>query len=153
MAALARTSVGRSRRAGRKRGVTTSQQQRVPFPEENVQLLEQIQDHLAGRAGASGLDEAQQVCGYPTPATSTRWWSRTATMRPMPRLALSRASSPAWRCDLPAGRRPPRSGALQLGTGPPDGEPLVIGFDVVERDRNGQLVVVLGFPDRVPAAT
>lgn len=36
--------------------------------------------------------------------------------------------------------------------GPPDGEPLVIGFDVVERDRNGQLALVLGFLDKVPTA-
>ncbi len=36
--------------------------------------------------------------------------------------------------------------------GPPNGEPLVIGFDVVERDRNGQLALVLGFLDKVPAA-
>lgn len=35
---------------------------------------------------------------------------------------------------------------------PPDGEPLVIGFDVVERDRNGQLALVLGFLDKVPTA-
>ncbi len=36
--------------------------------------------------------------------------------------------------------------------GPADGEPLVVGFDVVERDRNGQLTLVLGFLDKVPAA-
>lgn len=36
--------------------------------------------------------------------------------------------------------------------GPAGGEPLVVGFDVVERDRNGQLTLVLGFLDRVPAA-
>jgi hypothetical protein len=36
--------------------------------------------------------------------------------------------------------------------GPADGEPLVVGFDVAVRDENGQLSMVLGFLDRVPAA-
>jgi hypothetical protein len=35
--------------------------------------------------------------------------------------------------------------------GPADGEPLVVGFDVAVRDGNGQLSMVLGFLDRVPA--
>lgn len=35
--------------------------------------------------------------------------------------------------------------------GPADGEPLVVGFDVIERDADGRITRVLGFLDRVPA--
>ena len=34
---------------------------------------------------------------------------------------------------------------------PPDGEPLVVGFDVAVTDDDGRLQTVLGFLDRVPA--
>lgn len=36
--------------------------------------------------------------------------------------------------------------------GLPGGEPLIVGFDMVERDHNGQLALVLGFLDEVPTA-
>lgn len=35
--------------------------------------------------------------------------------------------------------------------GPAGGEGLVVGFDVVERNRAGQLTQVLGFLDKIPA--
>lgn len=35
--------------------------------------------------------------------------------------------------------------------GPADGEPLVLGFDVVRLDRDGRIETVLGFLDKVPA--
>ncbi|MBO3737087.1 nuclear transport factor 2 family protein [Actinoplanes flavus] len=34
--------------------------------------------------------------------------------------------------------------------GRPGGEPLVVGFDVAERDADGRIVQVLGFIDRAP---
>ncbi|MGO4203931.1 nuclear transport factor 2 family protein [Rhodococcus sp. TAF43] len=36
--------------------------------------------------------------------------------------------------------------------GPVDGEALVVGFDVLERDHNGRIRLVLGFLDKVPTA-
>ena len=36
--------------------------------------------------------------------------------------------------------------------GPAGAEPVVIGFDVVERDADGRIATVLGFLDRAPAA-
>jgi SnoaL-like domain len=36
--------------------------------------------------------------------------------------------------------------------GPDGAEPLVIGFDVAQRDADGRLALVLGFLDQVPAA-
>ena len=39
--------------------VTARQQQRVAVARRHVEMLGQVQDHLAGRPGAAGLDEAQ----------------------------------------------------------------------------------------------
>ncbi len=36
--------------------------------------------------------------------------------------------------------------------GPPSGDAVAVGFDVVERDADGRIALVLGFLDRVPAA-
>jgi SnoaL-like domain len=36
--------------------------------------------------------------------------------------------------------------------GPHGGEPVVVGFDVTQRDADGRLALVLGFLDKVPAA-
>ena len=40
-------------------GVAARQQQRVAVAERDVEVFGQSQDHVAGRPGASGLDEAQ----------------------------------------------------------------------------------------------
>ncbi|WP_018635912.1 nuclear transport factor 2 family protein [Parafrankia elaeagni] len=37
------------------------------------------------------------------------------------------------------------------GLGPAGAEPLVVGFDVIERGTDGRIVKVLGFLDKVPA--
>ena len=44
----------------------------------------------------------------------------------------------------------PHRQAFAWGLGPRDGEPLVIGFDVAVTAGNGQIVLVLGFLDKVP---
>jgi len=36
--------------------------------------------------------------------------------------------------------------------GPAGADPVVIGFDVAQRDADGRLALVLGFLDKVPAA-
>jgi hypothetical protein len=41
------------------RGVAAGQQQRVAVAEGDVEVFGQAEDHLAGRPGAAGLDEAQ----------------------------------------------------------------------------------------------
>ena len=40
-------------------GEAAGQQQRVPVPQRDLEVLAEPQDHLAGRPGAPGLDEAQ----------------------------------------------------------------------------------------------
>ncbi len=39
---------------------------------------------------------------------------------------------------------------FQWGLGPAGAEPLIVGFDVIERDSDGRLTQVLGFLDKVP---
>jgi hypothetical protein len=43
------------------RGVAARQQQRVAVAEGDVEVFGQAQDHVAGRAGAAGLDEAEMA--------------------------------------------------------------------------------------------
>ena len=129
-------------------------------------MFGQAQDHVAGRAGAPGLDEAQMP-------------ARDVGRDGQVQLAEPAALAPP--AEQVSGVRGPDAIAGLIGAaqqqfpgleftlggpadanhnqarftwhlGPSGGEPIVIGFDVMVLDDDGRIRSVHGFLDRVPAA-
>jgi len=97
-------------------------------------VLGQLQDHLAGRPGAAGLDVRGRDQFDAVIA---------AVQQQFPGLVFSLGGP------VDANHAQAR---FSWHLGPAGGEPLVIGFDVAVLDSAGQIRAVYGFLDRVPAA-
>ena len=120
---------------------------RLMKEKRHVEVLGQVQDHVAGRPGAAGLDEAQ-VPGGDARGDSQVELAEVAALPPL----AEQVPGLVFRLGGPVDANHNQA-RFSWHLGPADGgEPLVIGFDVAVLDAGGQIASVHGFLDKVPAA-
>ena len=122
----------------------TVEQPRISFPKEQELADETVMSVAVTNAG----DE--QIPNLAITVEADREGTQAAafgTLSDQPRLASR--SRPVWIVDESPGAT---AYANTWALGPVAAEPLVIGFDVAERDPDGKLRTVLTFLDKVPTA-